>query len=142
MTAMRTIVAALVFGLLAGCAARPHKIEAEYVSEMNYDARNCADLASEQRLLVEALSRASRSQRAARNWDIVAVVAIGLPVSSLSGMNRAREIARLKGELRAVEAVGDAHDCALPRYPDPTRKPKRGREFDREGEAPQPAAAG
>lgn len=116
---------AMLVVLLSACAARPHKIEAEYVSELNYDRRSCDELQDEQLRLVEALNHAARSQKTARRWDIVAVVAIGLPVSSLSGMNRASEIARLKGEWAAVLSVAERKSCDLPMLPDPTLKPKR-----------------
>ena len=115
----------IIVMLLSGCAARPHKIEAEYVSELNYDRRSCDELRDEQFRLVEALNHAARSQKTARRWDIVAVVAIGLPVSSLSGMNRASEIARLKGEWAAVLSVAQRKSCDLQVLPDPTLKPRR-----------------
>ena len=100
--------------VLSGCAATPESIAPAYVSEMSYVNYNCRILGAEQTRLVQALSTASDAQRVARSNDIVGVILIGLPVSSLSGSNQASQIARLKGELEALQRTAIRKECGLP----------------------------
>lgn len=96
------LVAALA-ALAAGCAKSPESIAPAYVSDRIYNDLDCGQLAEEQRNLQSALSVASQQQSDARTNDIVGVVLLGLPVSTLSGGNVAYQVADLKGHLRAVE---------------------------------------
>lgn len=58
-----------------------------------------------------ALARASTQQEQARSNDVVGVIFIGLPVSTLSGDNIAPEGARLKGEQEAVRKAIIGKGC-------------------------------
>ena len=101
------------------CAAKPESIAPAYISEMSYRDWTCEQLAQEQLRLAAALSAACDAQRRARANDTVGVIFLGLPVSSLSGSNMASEVARLKGELQALQIAATRKNCALPRIRDP-----------------------
>lgn len=88
---------------LAGCAAKPEDIAPAYVSHMIYEPYTIDQLRAEEQRLQAALATASDAQRKARSNDTAGVILLGLPVSSLSGSNQAANIARLKGELEAVQ---------------------------------------
>jgi hypothetical protein len=60
-------------------------------------------LGQEEARLQAALSTSSDAQRKARSNDTMGVIFLGLPVSSLSGSNQASNVARIKGELEAVQ---------------------------------------
>jgi len=98
--------------LLAGaCAKSPESIQASYISEVSYQSWSCPQLGEESQRLSAALATASTQQERARGNDVVGVILIGLPVSSLSGDNIAPEIARLKGEQEAVRRTMIAKNC-------------------------------
>ena len=109
-----TLLIIALSAALVGCAATPESIAPAYVSEMSYMGYKCGMLGEEQTRLVRALSTASDAQRIARSNDIAGVILIGLPVSSLSGSNQAAQIARLKGELEALQKTGIRKSCNLP----------------------------
>lgn len=98
--------------LLAGaCAKSPESIQASYISEVTYQSWSCPQLGEESQRLSAALATASTQQERARGNDVVGVILIGLPVSSLSGDNIAPEIARLKGEQEAVRRTMIGKNC-------------------------------
>lgn len=97
--------------IMMGCAAKPENIPPAYVSHIGYTSWDCQQLREEQTRLVSALSTASDAQRQARSNDIAGVILIGLPVSSLSGANQASNIARLKGELDALQKAMIQEKC-------------------------------
>jgi len=97
------ILPAVLF--LAGCAQKPEAIQPAYISHLAYMDYTCEQLASEQTRLVHALSTSSDA------------ILLGLPVSSLSGSNQASNIARLKGELEALQKAMVLKDCGTERVP-------------------------
>lgn len=99
--------------LLGGCATPPEAIAPAYVSDIGYLSLSCDQLAAEQSRLQSALASASDAQRKARSGDTVGVIFLGLPTASLSGSNQASYIARLKGELEAVQRAAVRNDCGL-----------------------------
>lgn len=112
MTVVRLALALAATVLLASCAKDPDSIAPSYVSEVGYRSWSCAQLDEESGHVGEALARASAQQSNARTNDIVGVVLIGLPVSSLSGDNIAPEVARLKGEQETLRKVMVTKNCA------------------------------
>lgn len=111
---MKAIVA-LALLALAGCAAKPEDIPPAYVSHMLYEPYTLEQLRGEEQRLQQALATASDAQRKARSNDTAGVILLGLPVSSLSGSNQAANIARLKGELEAVQkAIALKNGGAVP----------------------------
>lgn len=107
---LKFAAAALVF-LVGACAKSPDSIQASYVSEVTYQSWSCSQLGEESQRLSSALATASTQQERARGNDVVGVILIGLPVSSLSGDNIAPEIARLKGEQEAVRRAMITKNC-------------------------------
>ncbi|MBN8934732.1 MAG: hypothetical protein J0I13_00135 [Rhizobiales bacterium] len=109
---MRFLVICAVCCALAACAKSPESISAAYISDVSYRPLSCQDLAVESARVNEALARASTQQENARTNDVVGVLLIGVPVSSLSGDNIAPEIARYKGEQEAINRVVTQKHCS------------------------------
>lgn len=105
------LVTATAVLLLSACAKDPESISPSYVSEVGYRSWSCAQLGEESERVGAALTRASAQQSNARTNDIVGVVLIGLPVSTLSGDNIAPEVARLKGEQETLRRVMITKNC-------------------------------
>jgi hypothetical protein len=95
---------------LTACAQNPESVSANQVSDISYRPLSCADLAIEAARLNAALTQASKQQQA-QAGDGVGVVLIRLPISSMTGGNVAREIARLKGELGALDRIAARKRC-------------------------------
>lgn len=96
-------VALAAASIVSSCATAPENIAPAYVSYMAYMQYSVEQLGQEEARLQAALSSASDAQTKARSNDTLGVIFIGLPVSSLSGSNQASNVARLKGELEAVQ---------------------------------------
>lgn len=106
------IVSVIVFmGVMAGCAKSPESIQASYISPTTYTGWSCKQLASEAARIDSAYSQAAQQQKNARTNDIVGVVLIGLPVSSLSGDNISGQIADLKGRKATLEQAQTRKNC-------------------------------
>ena len=119
---MKSIVlVAAAAGLLASCAKAPESISASYISDVGSQQYTCDQLGSESSRLSSALATASTQQEKARTNDVMGVILIGLPVSSMSGDNIAPEIARLKGEQEAVRRA-----AMIKRCPSSAALPERG----------------
>lgn len=116
---MKRIHLVALAALLSACAKAPESISPAYVSELTYQGLQCDQLAAELARLNYAYSNAATQQNKARTNDVVGVILIGLPVSSLSGDNIAPEIARLKGEQEAVRKTMIMKGCAMPPTPAP-----------------------
>ena len=97
------VVGLSVASLFTGCATAPENIPPAYVSHMSYMQYSLEQLGQEEARLQAALATSSDAQRKARSNDTIGVIFLGLPVSSLSGSNQAANVARLKGELEAVQ---------------------------------------
>lgn len=106
-----TIIIAAAACLVGSCAKAPESIGASYISEVGYQNYTCEQLVTETVRLSAALTTASQQQDKARSNDVVGVLLIGLPVSSMSGDNIAPEIARLKGEQEAVRRAAVLKKC-------------------------------
>ncbi len=112
---MNRTIGWLVLGgvVLAGCATAPENIEPAYVSEAIYQDRSCEQLGQEQNRLASELSYAADEQRRAARDDAAGVFFLGLPVASMSGRDATPEIARLKGELQAIQTVATSNACTI-----------------------------
>ena len=87
---------------LCGCAASPESIAPSYVSPISYNNFSCGDLSGESARVDAALVQASSQQEQAHGSDVVGVLLIGVPVSTLSGTNIAPQVASLKGQQEAI----------------------------------------
>lgn len=111
-------LAALSTFLAAGCATTPEDIAPSSTGEVLYVKWSCEQLSEEQLRLAEALAVASDRQLSCRKKDMVGVLFIGLPLASLSGCGVASEIARLKGQIQALQRDAAVINCPLPTTPD------------------------
>ncbi len=107
-----TLVALAATLAVGACAKHPDSIAPSYVSEVGYQSWSCQQLGEETQRLSSALAVASTQQEKARTGDVVGVLLLGLPVSSLSGDNIAPEIGRLKGEQEAVRKAMISKNCS------------------------------
>jgi hypothetical protein len=98
---------------LGGCATLPEKISPADISDVSYRNWSCEQLSKEQPQLSAALNSTSAAQRRCRNTDIAGLLFIGLPVGTLTGCRKTAEIAKLKGELQALEHAAMAIHCPL-----------------------------
>ncbi len=98
--------------LLTACAQSPETIPAAYTSEVPYLSWTCQNLAEETPRLQAALATSSAQQEQARSNDIAGVIFLGLPVGSMSGQNVAPQVARLRGEMEAVDRAMRRNNCA------------------------------
>ncbi len=121
---MKRLILSLGIAVCAGCAMRPESVKPAYISDMTYRDWTCEQLGQEQTRLAAALASSCDAQRQARSGDTWGVILLGLPVSTLSGNNQASEIARLKGELQALQRAATLKNCNLPEIPDPVAKRK------------------
>lgn len=111
---MQWMISIAILGtFMAGCAKTPESIAPSYIGDYKYSSLRCDELADERGRLEAALATASAQQNNAHTNDVVGVVFLGLPVSTLSGENIAPEIARLKGEIDAVHAASLKKHCPV-----------------------------
>ena len=108
----KTLVVTLAL-LLAGCATAPEQIAPQYVSQIQYENLNCRRMNQERLRLEAALIAAFAAQNNARGNDAMGVLLIGVPTSSLSGSNQSGYVARLKGELEALQRAAIAKGCSI-----------------------------
>jgi hypothetical protein len=116
---MRTQILAAVSALgLLGCASSSDKITGTYVSPMQYDAYNCRQLAEEaQRVSSRAAQAAGAQDSQATNDKIATTVGVIIFWPSLffigGDKQNAAELARLKGEMDAIEQASIRKKCGL-----------------------------
>ena len=104
--------------VLASCASKPEDIEAAYVSPLAYEAYTCDQLKSEAIRVSERAQQAAGVQKKKATNDAVAVgvgVVLFLPALLFvkgSGATEG-EIARLKGEIEAIEKASIQKNCNI-----------------------------
>ncbi len=98
---------------LSACAAPPESIAPSYVSPISYSGLNCSDLSGEVARVDAALTQASQQQEQAHGNDVVGVLLIGVPVSTLSGTNVAPQVASLKGQQEAIHLAMLQKHCRV-----------------------------
>ncbi|RUW60715.1 hypothetical protein [Mesorhizobium sp. M7A.F.Ca.US.008.03.1.1] len=117
--------------LLCGCATPPEKIQASYVSPILYQNLTCEQLALEATNISRRASEAAGIQNKKAGQD-AAVVAVGVIIfwpalffASGDGASAA-EVARLKGEMQAIEDASTVKGCGIvfqkPTPPAPTKR--------------------
>src|SRR5689334_18313375 len=104
----RVVGLACVVLALGGCATSSDKITAAYVSPLQYDNYNCRQLAEEAQRVSRRAAEAAGAQDSQVTHDAVAVTAAVIvfwPAAFIVGgdRNNAAELARLKGEMEAIE---------------------------------------
>jgi hypothetical protein len=111
------LVLALALGTF-GCASGSDKITATYVSPMQYDAYNCKQLTEEAQRLSSRAAQAAGAQDSQATKDAVATtvgVIVFWPALFFIGGDKqnAAELARLKGEMDAVEQASIRKKCGI-----------------------------
>ncbi len=112
---------------LSSCASKPKDIEAAYVSSTLYEGLSCDRLREEATAVSSRAIAASGVQQKKADNDAVAV-GVGLVLfwpalffAKGDGASAA-EVARLKGEMKAIEAASLKNNCGI-RFEDPTARP-------------------
>jgi hypothetical protein len=110
-------VSALTFGA-AACASSSADIKAAYVSPLAYQPYDCAQLSAEAERISARAAEAAGVQDAARTSDTVAttvgVVIFWPALFAVKGdSNNAAEMARLKGDMDAIEEESIRKKCGI-----------------------------
>ncbi|GBQ45491.1 hypothetical protein ACM0P6_13985 [Komagataeibacter sucrofermentans] len=95
---------------MAGCAANPSNISAQYIDPEPFMRQSCAQLAQLDQKDTQNLASAEMHQRRMHQSDAWGVALIGVPVGSAGG-DRHKEIGQLKGELEAIHTVEHGKNC-------------------------------
>jgi hypothetical protein len=104
--------------VLGGCASSSDQIAASYVSPMQYESWTCRQLAEEAQRVSQRAAIAAGAQDKQRTNDAVATtvgVVIFWPALFLIGGDKqtAAELARLKGEMDAIEQTSIRKNCGI-----------------------------
>ena len=132
---MKSLAVILAAAILAGCATRASDVAPAYVSPLTYDRFSCDQLRDEAtRVSSRAIAATGAQNQRAKNDAVATGVTLILfwpAVFLVRGDGaQAAELARLKGEMDAIEQVSTRKDCGI--------------EFDREPQTyatpvPEPA---
>ena len=95
---------------LSACASRPESIAASYVSHEKYTQLDCAQLATKMTDVRAELDKYSKLQDSKATGDAWGVFLLGIPFSQMSG-DHAGDVARLKGEVEAVDTAQVRNKC-------------------------------
>ena len=110
---------AIAMSIIAvGCASRPENISAAYVSPIAYQGLSCSQIANEVQAVSARAAAATGVQSKKATGDAVAM-GVGLIVfwPALLFMQgdgaSAAEVARLKGEMEALETASRQNNCGI-----------------------------
>jgi hypothetical protein len=112
------VASAAVLALVSGCATSPKDITPAYVSPVLYQNLSCEQLAAEAQRVSSAAATAAGVQQGQAGKD-AAMVGVSLilfwPAIFFVGGDKASaaELARLKGEMQAIEQANVAKNCGL-----------------------------
>lgn len=112
------VTVAVVLGFLSGCAQKSEDISATYVSPMQYSGYSCRQIQQEAaRVSAHAAEVMGVQDRRAKNdVGVVAVSAIVFWPAAFfvkGDSETAGEVARLKGEMRALEQASIQKGCDI-----------------------------
>jgi hypothetical protein len=125
----RILAASAACAFLAGCASPAASIKPSYVSTVAYQGLSCKQLATEAEVLSSRAAEAYGAQDQKAAGDAIAVgvaMVVFWPAAFLIGGDgaQATEVARLKGEMEAIEAASRRKGCGIVfKRPEPTAKP-------------------
>lgn len=114
----RTVLAVSAIATLAGCASKPSDIAPSYVSSYTYEGMPCNRLAREAEAVSSRAAVATGAQEKKRSQDgaatAVAVVLFWPAAFMIKGDGaQAAEVARLKGEMQAIQDVSRRKGCKI-----------------------------
>lgn len=126
---MKNAVIAVTVIALAGCASSANQVATSYVSPLQYQSYDCAQLSAEsQRIGSRVNQLGGRLDEAAQNDRTIGVVGAILfwpALFALGGTKQQEaEYGRLKGESDAIQQAAVARKCtivAMPAAPAPTK---------------------
>ena len=106
----------LISGLMVGCASKSSDIQSSYVSPMKFNSYSCSQLEQEYARLLTKSSSINAQQDSIATKDAVAT-GVGLVVFwpalfFIDTDDHKEEVARLKGELEAVESSSIQKNCS------------------------------
>jgi hypothetical protein len=115
---MRVLVAAAAVALLTGCASRSSEVTASYVSSLQYQNHTCLQLGQEAESISSRAVQLSGAQDSKATRDAVAttvgvVVFWPLLFAVRGDDNTTAELARMKGEMEAIERVSVQKNCGI-----------------------------
>jgi len=100
---MKHLIALTVAAAIAGCAQSPDAIAPVAMSSQSYDYMNCTTARQSLDNERATLAALSSQQKQAAIGDAVGVFLIAVPVSSLTGGDKAGLIGASKGKVQALE---------------------------------------
>ena len=115
---LKKLVVVAVASALAACASKSENIAAAYVSPMQYSNYNCAQLSAEASRISARAVQVTGAQDSKATGDTVAMT-VGMVVFwpalfFLKGDGTtAAEVARLKGEMEAIEQASIQKKCGI-----------------------------
>ena len=103
---------------ISSCASRPKDIKASYVSPVPYESMSCEQLRAEAQRLTQSATAANKVQENKAGADAAAVTVGMVLFWPALFMTRgddasAAEVARLKGEMNALESVSNTKNCGI-----------------------------
>ena len=98
------VAATAALGILGGCADRPSKISASYISHEKYMDLSCSELTNKMSNARAELAKFSDMQNTKANTDAATVFFVLVPVTSMTG-DHAGDVARWKGEVEAIDTA-------------------------------------
>ena len=109
---------AVVAALVSGCATNPKDIAPSYVSPILYQNLSCEQLAQEAARVSQAAAVSTGAQANQASKDaVMTTVGVVLFWPSLffigGDKGNAAEVARLKGEMQAIEQANISKSCGL-----------------------------
>jgi hypothetical protein len=115
---MRSITLVVITFILAGCASRSADIAPSYVSPVMYQNYSCQQIAQEaQNISAHAAEMAGAQDQKRTNDQIATGVAVVVfwPAAFFVGGdgNTAAELARLKGQMQALEQASIHKNCGI-----------------------------
>jgi hypothetical protein len=115
---MRVVAVAVMATLTSSCAKRADQIAASYVSPLQYDGYDCRQLGEEAQRISSRAGMVAGTQDEKANKDALAM-GVGLIIFwpalfALSGNDQqTAELARLRGEMEAIEQVSVRKRCGI-----------------------------
>ncbi|GBQ64854.1 hypothetical protein AA103196_0989 [Ameyamaea chiangmaiensis NBRC 103196] len=96
---------------LTACASSPEHIQPTYVADTAYASQSCSELGQSEVRETDMLTALSDKQHRAHKTDTWGVIALGVPLSELSGSDVSRTLALEKGKMDAIHRVEAEKSC-------------------------------
>ena len=110
-TLQKSLLGGLVLSLiLVGCASRPDRISASFISHEKFMQNTCSELAVLRADARTDLQTYSSKQNTKANWDFATVFFVLIPASQISGDHEA-DVAMFKGTIEAIETAQSVKGC-------------------------------